>query len=59
MRTKESEALLRHKPAADIILFGGEKYAEPIVAQGPSVMNMQQEIAAAYSDFHSGEYGKS
>jgi redox-sensitive bicupin YhaK (pirin superfamily) len=44
--------------AADIILFGGEKYTEPIVAQGPFVMNTHQEIAAAYSDFHSGKYGK-
>jgi redox-sensitive bicupin YhaK (pirin superfamily) len=46
------------KTAADIILFGGEKYTEPIVAQGPFVMNTQQEIAEAYNDFHSGKYGK-
>jgi redox-sensitive bicupin YhaK (pirin superfamily) len=44
--------------AADIILFGGEKYTEPIVAQGPFVMNTQQEIVQAYNDFHSGYYGK-
>lgn len=44
--------------AADIILFGGEKYNEPIVAQGPFVMNTHEEIAAAYNDFHSGKYGK-
>ena len=43
---------------ADIILFGGEKYTEPIVAQGPFVMNTQQEIVEAYNDFHSGKYGK-
>jgi redox-sensitive bicupin YhaK (pirin superfamily) len=42
----------------DIILFGGEKYTEPIVAQGPFVMNTQTEIAGAYSDFHAGKYGK-
>jgi redox-sensitive bicupin YhaK (pirin superfamily) len=44
--------------AIDIILFGGEKYAEPIVAQGPFVMNSQAEIAQAYRDFHEGKYGK-
>ncbi|MVT07983.1 pirin family protein [Chitinophaga tropicalis] len=44
--------------AADIILFGGEPYAEPITAQGPFVMNTMQEIAEAYKDFHSGKYGK-
>lgn len=44
--------------AADIILFGGEPYTEPIVAHGPFVMNSMQEIADAYQDFHAGKYGK-
>jgi redox-sensitive bicupin YhaK (pirin superfamily) len=39
-------------------LFGGEKYIEPIVAQGPFLMNTQQEIVVAYNDFHSGKYGR-
>ena len=42
----------------DIILFGGETYTEPIVAQGPFVMNSELEIAEAYRDFHAGKYGK-
>jgi redox-sensitive bicupin YhaK (pirin superfamily) len=46
------------KDAIDIILFGGEKYTEPIVAQGPFVMNTQQEISQAYHDFHTGKYGE-
>ncbi len=44
--------------ATDIIIFGGEKYTEPIVAQGPFVMNTQEEIIQAYRDFHAGKYGK-
>jgi redox-sensitive bicupin YhaK (pirin superfamily) len=44
--------------AIDIILFGGEKYAEPIVAAGPFVMNSDIEIAEACRDFHAGKYGK-
>ena len=44
--------------AIDIILFGGEKYEESIVAQGPFVMNSALEIAQAYRDFHAGKYGK-
>ncbi len=44
--------------AIDIILFGGEKYNEPIVAQGPFVMNTQNEIAGAYRDFYTGKYGE-
>lgn len=43
---------------ADIILFGGEPYAEPIVARGPFVMNTLQEISQAYTDFHLGKYGQ-
>jgi redox-sensitive bicupin YhaK (pirin superfamily) len=42
----------------DVIVFGGEKYAEPIVAQGPFVMNSTKEIEQAYRDFHAGKYGK-
>ena len=44
--------------AIDIILFGGEKYTEPIVAGGPFVMNSRDEIVQAYRDFHDGKYGK-
>ena len=44
--------------AMDVILFGGEPYTESIIAEGPFVMNSQQEIAKAYTDFHLGKYGK-
>lgn len=42
---------------ADIMLFGGEPYMEPIVAEGPFVMNTRTEIAEAYRDFFDGKYG--
>jgi redox-sensitive bicupin YhaK (pirin superfamily) len=41
----------------DLILFGGERYTEPIVADGPFVMNTHAEIAQAYLDLHEGKYG--
>jgi redox-sensitive bicupin YhaK (pirin superfamily) len=41
----------------DIILFGGEPYAESIFAEGPFVMNSKIEIAHAYRDFFNGDYG--
>jgi len=44
--------------ATHVIVFGGEKYAEPIVAHGPFVMNSTKEIEQAYRDFHAGKYGK-
>lgn len=42
----------------DVLLFGGEKYTEPIVAEGPFVMNSKLEIAEAYRDFFAGKYGE-
>lgn len=42
---------------ADILVFGGESYTEPIVAEGPFVMNTRAEIAEAYKDFFNGKYG--
>ena len=42
----------------NIILFGGEKYTEPIAAQGLFLMNTQLEIAEAYKDFRAGKYGR-
>lgn len=44
--------------AVDILLFGGEEYAEPMVAEGPFVMNSLGEITDAYRDFYAGKYGK-
>ena len=46
-----------HIEQADVFVFGGEKYTEPIVAQGPFVMNSAAGIAEAYSDFFNGKYG--
>jgi redox-sensitive bicupin YhaK (pirin superfamily) len=56
------EGAIEMKNASDmpttIILFGGAPYTEPVVAQGPFVMNTQTEIAAAYKAFFEGKYGK-
>lgn len=42
---------------AQIIYFGGEGYTEPIVAEGPFVMNTRAEIAEAYRDYFNKKYG--
>jgi redox-sensitive bicupin YhaK (pirin superfamily) len=47
-----------NQEAYDFLLFGGEPYQEPIVAEGPFVMNSKLEIANAYRDFYNGNYGK-
>lgn len=40
-----------------VVIFGGAHYAEPIVSQGPFVMNTRDEITTAYNDFFNGKYG--
>lgn len=40
------------------ILFGyGKPFDEPMIAQGPFVMNTEQEIMEAYQDFRAGKMG--
>lgn len=40
-----------------ILLFGhGKAYEEPIVAQGPFVMNTREEIEEAYQDYRAGKF---
>lgn len=39
------------------ILFSGPPIGERVVARGPFVMNSPEEIAEAFRDFHSGEFG--
>ena len=41
-----------------ILLLGhAQPFNEPIVAQGPFVMNTEAEIAEAYQDYHKGAFG--
>ena len=41
----------------NLMIFGGEKYTEPVVPYGPFVMNTEEEIRMSYRDFHAGKYG--
>lgn len=43
---------------ATLLLLSGEPIDEPIVGYGPFVMNSEQEIAQAISDFNSGHFGQ-
>lgn len=43
---------------SDILLLSGQPIAEPIVAHGPFVMNSDQEIHQAMSDYHAGRMGR-
>lgn len=43
---------------AKVLLLSGEPLNEPIVGQGPFVMNTYEEIHQAYADYHQGRLGK-
>lgn len=43
---------------SSILILGGEPLNEPIAAQGPFVMNTQEEIYEAISDFRMGKMGR-
>lgn len=39
-----------------ILVLNGQPIDEPVVGQGPFVMNSKQEIIQAYEDYHSGQF---
>jgi redox-sensitive bicupin YhaK (pirin superfamily) len=42
---------------ADAFILGGPDPNEPLVVQGPFVLNSMEQIAEAYEDFFAGKYG--
>lgn len=49
---------LEAKTDATVLLLSGDSIDEPVVAQGPFVMNTKEEIEQAHVDFHSGRFGQ-
>jgi redox-sensitive bicupin YhaK (pirin superfamily) len=59
--SKDDSTIQLYNPGisiANVFIFGGREYLEPIVAQGPFVLNSRSEIAEAYGDFFAGRYGE-
>ena len=43
---------------AVLLLLSGQPINEPVVGQGPFVMNSAEQIQKAIDDFNSGQFGK-
>lgn len=56
---RESDSFsLEALEASKVLFLGGKPINEPVVGQGPFVMNTQEEIYQAMSDYHEGKMGK-
>ncbi|WP_068776999.1 pirin family protein [Paenibacillus sp. FJAT-26967] len=55
---EETEMELTAKEALRLLLYAGQPLREPVVARGPFVMNTEEEIYQAYSEYRSGTFLK-
>ena len=53
-----NDVLLEANSDATVLLLSGEPIDEPIVGQGPFVMNTDAEIRQAITDFNGGQFGR-
>ncbi|GAA4467314.1 pirin family protein [Nibrella saemangeumensis] len=54
----DGEALFIESPTDSVLLLGHARpFNEPVVAQGPFVMNTEAEIREAYRDYQMGKFG--
>lgn len=49
---------VKAKTDAKLLVMGGEPFAEPVVGQGPFVMNSRAEIQQAFEDYQLGRMGE-
>lgn len=49
--------VLEAKSESRVLLMTGEPLGEPVVGQGPFVMNTREEIRAAIADYQAGKMG--
>lgn len=58
LSTQGSQVLLEANNDSTLLVLSGAPIAEPIVGYGPFVMNSEEEIRMAITDFNSGKFGQ-
>ena len=58
MGREGSLRLVGSEKNSQVLLLAGEPTNEPIAAQGPMVMNTQEQLRKAFDDFYSGKFGR-
>jgi redox-sensitive bicupin YhaK (pirin superfamily) len=51
-----SEIIINASEKLGVIFIAGKPLHEPVIARGPFVMNTEEEIKQAYSDFKNGKF---
>lgn len=54
----KSELTIKAKENLKVLIIAGKPLREPVVAQGPFVMNTEAEIKEAYADLRAGKFGE-
>lgn len=54
--SEQSEVLIHAEEKLKVIMYAGEPIGDPVIARGPFVMNTQEEIRQAYTDYREGKF---
>jgi len=57
-RESDGEIMISALEESTVLCLSGKPIGEPVVGRGPFVMNTQEEIRQAISDFQSGKFGR-